>query len=115
MWQKTSIGLTSLFLGMASKVHMYSRLNTGVLACLAHFQTSVHAQLLFTVPSADLQNATGRCGHGWLHSVTGYFFFRDLFLFYLYECLPACMNVYHVYMVPLLTRRGQQSPWNWIY
>lgn len=74
MWQKTSVGLNSLFLGTASKVYVYSRLSMGVLACPAHFQTSVHAQLLFTVPSADLQNATDRCGHGWLHSVTVFFF-----------------------------------------
>lgn len=43
-----------------------------------------------------------------------YFFFKDLFLFYVYGCF-ACTHVCgtHVYLVPMKTRRGHQIPWNW--
>jgi hypothetical protein len=42
-------------------------------------------------------------------------FFWDLFLFYVYECLPECMPVHHVSAVPSDSRTGLKVPWNWTY
>jgi hypothetical protein len=38
------------------------------------------------------------------------FVFKDLFLLFVYECLPTYMYVYHMHTVPTEAREGIRSP-----
>lgn len=37
------------------------------------------------------------------------------FVFYVFECLPACTYRHHVHAVPAEDRRGRWLPWKWGY
>lgn len=41
--------------------------------------------------------------------------FNCLFCFMYVDILPACLSVYHLWLVPAEASRGHWSPWNWSY
>ena len=77
-----------------------------------------------TVTKAQVfpQQCTHECGGQ--RSKSGIFLYHfptyfknktPIYLFYVHECLPACMYVHRVCLRPREVRRGHQIPWNWSY